>query len=63
MKNIVKNIIKDERGGEATEMALVTSTIAIASVTGYKSVKNGLSTGLDSIKDGVASGTDNPIQG
>ena len=60
MKNFVKNIIKDERGGEAVEVALVTSTVAIGSVASYKSVKAGLSTGLESVKDGITVGTDNP---
>ena len=59
MKNFFKRLLKDERGGESIEMALVVSTVAVATIGSYKSVTNSLESGLGNITDGIADGTNN----
>ncbi len=53
MKNFIKNLINDERGGESIEMALVVASLAVASVASYKSVTNSLDSGLENIVVGI----------
>ena len=59
MMNFFKRLLKDEHGGESIEMALVVSTVAVATIGSYKSVTNSLESGLGNITDGIADGTNN----
>ena len=59
MMNFFKRLLKDERGGESIEMALVVSTVAVATIGSYKSVTGSLESGLGNITDGIADGTNN----
>jgi Flp pilus assembly pilin Flp len=58
MKNFIKNLINDERGGESIEMALVVASLAVASVASYKSVTSSLDSGLENIVVGIQGGTE-----
>jgi Flp pilus assembly pilin Flp len=58
MKNFIKNLINDERGGESIEMALVVASLAVASVASYKSVTSSLDSGLENIVVGIEGGTE-----
>tara|TARA_R100001443_G_scaffold111896_1_gene125051 strand:+ start:1682 stop:1870 length:189 start_codon:yes stop_codon:yes gene_type:complete len=55
--NFIKNLFADEHGGESIEMALVVSTIAVATIGSYKSVTSSLDTGLANITAGIEDGT------
>jgi len=55
--NFIKRLLKDEAGGESIEMALVVSTIAVATIGSYKSVTSSLDTGLSNITTGIEEGT------
>ena len=57
MMNFLRRLLKDERGGESIEMALVVSTVAVATIGSYKAVTNSLDSGLSNITDGIADGT------
>jgi len=57
MINFFKRLLKDERGAESIEMALVVSTVAVATIGSYKAVTNSLDAGLSNITDGIADGT------
>ena len=51
MKNWIKAFIADERGAEATEMAVTTLVVAAGSITGYTSVRNKVSEKTDEMLD------------
>ena len=55
--NFLKQLLKDEHGGESIEMALVVSTVAIGTIASYKSVTTSLDTGLGNITAGIEDGT------
>ena len=57
MINFFKRLLKDERGAESIEMALVVSTVAVATIGSYKAVTNSLDAGLGNITDGITDGT------
>ena len=49
MISLLKNIIKDEAGGECIEMALVTASVSICSVTSFQSLKHALNENMEHI--------------
>ena len=51
MKNWVMNFIKDERGAEATEVAVTTLVVAAGSIAGFTSVRNKVSEKTDEMLD------------
>ncbi len=58
MTNLLKRILNDETGSECIEMALVTASIAIGSITSFEMIKDalhdnvtGMSVQLDSVFD------------
>jgi len=61
--DFIKNLLFDEHGGESIEMALVVSTIAVATIASYKSVTSSLDTGLENITTGIEDGTSDGAAG
>lgn len=61
--NLLRRLFQDEHGGESIEMALVVSTIAVATIGSYKSVTSSLDTGLENITTGIADGTSDGAAG
>ena len=49
MISFLKNIMKDETGGECIEMALVTASVSLCSVTSFQSLKNALNDNMEHI--------------